>query len=379
MQASINAKFVQVGVFLSLSAGVPALADPFSALRDPRDNWLDVSSFLLERQYSFLPVPIIITEPALDEGLGMAGAFFHKPESPPEPGEFVQPSVTAVAAAYTGNESWFAGGGHRGIWRDDTLHYQGWAGYGSINIDYYGGAGGLLQNGVEFNNEGFLLSQELLARIGGSNWWIGGNYEFSQLDVSFDLSEIASILPVFEGEFDNSALGVAVEYDNRDSIFTANNGHFFRVNTQRYDEAIGGDFDFTKYDARYRGFRAFGNVVAGLRLDGTAIEGDAPFYSEPYIKMRGIPANRYQGETVAVVETEWRWDFHPRISAIGFVGAGRAATASSDLGDAPTEEAYGAGLRYLLARKMGLRAGFDIARGPEDTVFYITVGQAWSF
>jgi hypothetical protein len=95
--------------------------------------------------------------------------------------------------------------------------------------------------------------------------------------------------------------------------------------------------------------------------------------------MRGIPANRYQGETVGLIETEIRWDVHPRISVLGFVGAGRAATGSDNLSSAPTEEAFGGGLRYLLASKMGLRAGIDIARGPEETVFYITVGQDWSF
>jgi hypothetical protein len=37
----------------------------------------------------------------------------------------------------------------------------------------------------------------------------------------------------------------------------------------------------------------------------------------------------------------------------------------------------GGGMRYLIARRLGLQAGFDVARGPEDTVFYLTVGSAW--
>ncbi len=31
------------------------------------------------------------------------------------------------------------------------------------------------------------------------------------------------------------------------------------------------------------------------------------------------------------------------------------------------------------ARKLGLQSGIDIARGPEDTSIYPTVGSAWRF
>ncbi|GAB5452224.1 MAG: BamA/TamA family outer membrane protein [Halioglobus sp.] len=348
-------------------------------MRDAQDGWLDASSYLLERQYSFLPLPILITEPALDQGLGMSALFFHD-NNREEDAEFVTPSVSAVAAAYTGNDSWFTGGGHRGIWRGDTLRYLGWAGYGSINLDYYGLSGvANASRGIEVNSEGVFTAHELLARVGESEWFVGGRVEYNHLDISLSLSAREDFLAPLEGDFSNAALGLAAEYDGRDTVFTPNKGNYLRFDAQRYDEALGGDFDFNYFKAAYRGFWQRGRLVAGLRADTTAIEGNAPFYSEPYIKLRGIPANRYQGETVAVLETELRWDFHPRISVVGFAGAGRAAGSVGDLDSRPTEEAFGFGVRYLLARVMGLRAGFDIARGPEDTVFYLTFGQNWSF
>jgi hypothetical protein len=30
-----------------------------------------------------------------------------------------------------------------------------------------------------------------------------------------------------------------------------------------------------------------------------------------------------------------------------------------------------------MARRYGLRVGFDVARGPEDTVAYLAVGSSW--
>jgi hypothetical protein len=38
---------------------------------------------------------------------------------------------------------------------------------------------------------------------------------------------------------------------------------------------------------------------------------------------------------------------------------------------------WGAGFRYLVARRLGIYAGLDLARGPEDTVLYIQAGSAW--
>lgn len=42
---------------------------------DPLDGFFDASTFLAENAYGFLPVPVIITDPAVDGGLGMMGLF----------------------------------------------------------------------------------------------------------------------------------------------------------------------------------------------------------------------------------------------------------------------------------------------------------------
>jgi len=62
---------------------------------------------------------------------------------------------------------------------------------------------------------------------------------------------------------------------------------------------------------------------------------------------------------------------------LGFLGGGRAADSISSLSSAPTHTAYGVGFRYLMAKRLGLRAGIDIARGPEGTYVYLVTGSAW--
>jgi len=114
-----------------------------------------------------------------------------------------------------------------------------------------------------------------------------------------------------------------------------------------------------------------------MRLDGRFTWGDTPFWSVPLISMRGIPSLRYQGDSVFVAEIEPRWDVSNRWSLVGFVGSGWAEDSISDFDGSSAEISGGIGFRYLAARRMGMRVGLDIARGPDDTVVYLQVGSGW--
>ena len=101
-------------------------------------------------------------------------------------------------------------------------------------------------------------------------------------------------------------------------------------------------------------------------------------FAYPYVDLRGIPALRYQGSDVLTAEAEYLWGITPRWTIVLFAGIGKTSSIESYNSEGETVGAGGVGFRYRIARKMGLQAGIDIARGPEDTSFYITVGSAWS-
>jgi len=45
--------------------------------------------------------------------------------------------------------------------------------------------------------------------------------------------------------------------------------------------------------------------------------------------------------------------------------------------DAPSRTVKGLGVRYFAAEKLGIHVGVDVARGPEETYWYLTMGSAW--
>jgi hypothetical protein len=77
------------------------------------------------------------------------------------------------------------------------------------------------------------------------------------------------------------------------------------------------------------------------------------------------------------VELEGRYSLAKRWGVVGFYGVGKTD------GDIPLFEsqdrirAGGIGGRFLFLPDENLWVGIDIARGPEDTYWYIQVGQAW--
>src|SRR5215218_4738661 len=70
---------------------------------DPDDGRVDLSDYLLTRK-GFLPVPIIVTEPALGYGGGLAIAFFSQSLAEAAgggTGNFVPPTIAVGGGFYT--------------------------------------------------------------------------------------------------------------------------------------------------------------------------------------------------------------------------------------------------------------------------------------
>jgi len=114
-----------------------------------------------------------------------------------------------------------------------------------------------------------------------------------------------------------------------------------------------------------------------MRLDARAARGAVPFYQLPFIDMRGVPAARYQDENTGLTEIEGRYYFTPRWIGVAFLGAGRVWGRRTAFDEVASVVSKGAGFRYVIARRLGLAAGIDVARGPEKTAWYIQVGNAW--
>lgn len=354
-----------------------------ASFRDPEDGYFDATDFILAK-HGFLAVPVIITEPAIGYGGGAALLFLkYAPEPPPgapPPKRFVPPSITGVAAALTENGTWFGGLFHRGIWQDDNLRYLGALGRAHAVLSYYGNGGG--GPGFKYETDVWFLLQQIEKRVKESNWFVGAKYLYMGPETTFNIGN-GSVPGLQPREFDSATAGALamLTYDSRNNSFTPTQGAKLEWGLGYYDDALGGDFSYGRLDAFNTFFWEIDpKLSVGVRVEGhfTLGDGRVPFYHQPAINLRGVPAARYQGRSSLVTEVEFDWVVHPRWTLTFFGGDGRVTSEDpGDLADSEDVFGYGVGFRYLVARRLGIKAGIDFAWSDVDSAFYITVGNAW--
>lgn len=347
---------------------------------DPQDGSFDVSQFLASR-VGFMPVPILITEPAVGYGGGLGLMFLHDHlgRRDAEGKSLGTPSITGVAGGYTESDTWFAGALHFGSWFEDRMRYTGVVGGAHANLDFFGTGGGPAgstgERSLPFQLDGIGLRQELLGLVPDTRLYLGLRYEYADTRTKFD-----SGVPILDNpqlDTQQAALALVAQLDTRDNILSPNRGANVRLVLSRYDEMFGGDSDYNRVDLDAPFWVPAGEkLVVGLHAQGSVSDDAAPFYALPYVVLRGVPALRYQGTEVASFEAELRWNFAGRWSLVGFGGLGQAVNSSSDFGgESETITAGGGGFRYLISRVFGLQVGVDVARGPEETAVYIQIGN----
>lgn len=340
---------------------------------DTVDNKLDISPWL-SQAHGFVPMPGVITEPAVGFGGSLGALFVHR-----KPGDLSPPGITYTGGFYTENASWGLIGAHVNNWKQDRIRYTGVIGYVDVNLTYYH----VMTNGTtvpfQFSLSGTPFIQKLMFRLSESNFFLGSKYSFFTNEVVF---KVPGDIPNVEDRFKKAKIGglsLVFGHDDRDNMFTPNTGVKSEISLTHYDSYLGSDFKFSlveSYGIIYH--QSHPRLVSGIKANYSMVWGDSPFYAEPFIDMRGIPVMRYQDNQIIQLEIEERWHMQNRWSIVAFGGIGKAYETASSWSMSETAWSAGGGIRYLLAKLFKMHGGLDIAKGPEQWAFYFVIGSSWS-
>jgi hypothetical protein len=349
------------------------------SMRDTLDGKLDLSSFLLDAN-GFIPVPVIITEPALGGfGAAIAPVFLSPKKNVPKNMGYVAPDITAAFGMYTANGSWAAGGGRIGSFPKAGIKYRAFAGYADINMSFYREVPGAGEQEFAFNIESVPVFLSISKRISKQQVYLGAQYFLASNKLS---PRFQKDLPesIDEKAFDSqiAGLGFFLDWDRRDNFFTPDKGGYTNLSYNMNDAWTGSDYTYQRLGWFLHYFLPVQRQwISGFRLETNVAFGDPPFYALPTISMRGVPAARYQGYTTALLETEQRFDFNRRWSGVAFGGYGKAMQRDQAFGEGQSVYNFGGGFRYLISRVFRVRAGIDVAKGPDSWGWYIVFGHAW--
>ncbi len=137
----------------------------------------------------------------------------------------------------------------------------------------------------------------------------------------------------------------------RDEAFNPYKGSYSFLSVEKSGDFLGGDLDFTKYKAEWRGYLRKGDFwkspILAYRLRGRLGE-NLPSYEEFYIggmeTLRGYEENEFRGDKVALASLELRVPFSKELLGSLFVDAGRAWSEDSLMED--FKVGWGFGIRF---------------------------------
>lgn len=350
--------------------------------RDSTDNKFDVSKWMTQL-HGVLPLPSIITEPAVGYGINLNLVFFHPTSQSINKGDenekqLTLPSMTVAGGLYTQNKTWGAYAGHYGSYKKDRIRIAAFSGWLNINIDYYlkGPLGN--ERKLKFNLSGLPLYLSFAHKIAKSKWFAGVNYFYYVNEIKLETDLDIPLFDSLAGKTHLGALGLNVYRQDFDNAFTPNKGTKINFKYNHNDTWLGSDYQYENMTLSFLGFGNWvKNWVMGLRLEGNVILGDYPFYVRPFVSLRGIPVMRYQGDYVITAETEHRVNITPRWALVGFVGVGIPTDMDVQFTFNNSKVAGGGGFRYLLARWFNMYMGIDAAVGPDSWAWYIVMGSYW--
>lgn len=346
-----------------------------SIFKDSEDGAFDVSDWLLNKKGFFLQ-PTLMTEPALDYGLGLACIWFHQSMAEKQ----APPSMTGAVGLATLNGTWGAGVFHVGHWKGDRIRFTGVAIKADMNVAFWGSGNIPIFSDRSINAavDTWYLTLQMMFRLGRSDFFAGAAYDYMPVDIEF---ETPIEIPEFQGQTlkqTASEISAVMVYDTRDNIFTPTKGFFLNLSGTYSDTWFGGERSYGRLKFEGLGyFPAGSRLNVGARYDTSFSLGDVPFWARPWVNLRGAPQVKYQNKNTATMEVEIDWNVYKRWSLLSFTGIGHAFEEFGEFDKGKTVRTIGAGWRYLLARKLGLQWGMDFAVSNDDFAFYIVFGSGW--
>ncbi len=367
-------------IFASISSAQEVKKEGKVLFKDSLDGKMDLSKYIIEAK-GLVPIPYLITEPALGGFGGALAALYFSPKKRPLGYKgYIPPDITAGFAMYTANNSWAGGLIRIGSFPEIGVKYRIGGAYADINLNFYHESDIVGTKELEFNIKSTPLLLSFSKKILNKDLYLGLQYLYADNTLKPNFNEsLPSFITSKEMNGRMSTLGTFLEYDNTNTIFTPNKGVKINLLYSVDENWTGSDYSFQEIHGYFNWFLPIkSNWVSGLHLDFQQVYGDAPFYLKPFVVLKGIPTARYQGNSVYVVETEQRFDINYRWSIVGFGGLGKTIDENQNFSTGTTVYNYGTGFRYFLARAFNLRAGLDIAKGPDSWGYYVVFGHSWN-
>lgn len=340
-----------------------------SPIPDIRDE--DLKLKLQRRNWVIVPIPV--SNPTLDTGLVVGGAYFY-PQTDAQ--KKVQPaSVTGVAGFRSSNQSSAFGIAHQSYLSEDKWRISGIIGHADVKLDLSTpGAGG--GPSVDWRVNGEFFAASVSRKITGK-WYAGVVARYADMEQVFSIDTPSA-------EFNTNletvsvGLGINVEYDNRDKPFNSYTGSKFKFSVLTNSEGLGSDDSYLSYKISYASYHSIRpSLVLAWEVQGCSKSDQAPLWDACGVDLRGFSVTDYLGKSSVSGQVEVRWQFHRKWGAVAFAGSGYYRDAFSEFREREAIPSYGIGLRFMVLESQRINMRLDYGRSNDSDAVYLSVGEAF--
>ena len=340
-----------------------------------------VSDSVETKRSTIFGLPLIFFTPETSWGFGAAG--FYSWRFADERTDS-RPSQIQLGGAYTLEDQLLLYLPFQLWWADEKYSAFGELGYYKYNYFFFGVGNEIDPDyeelyGVDYPRLRLTFMRRFLPGLYAGLRITADDFKITEVQEGGLLAELS--IPGSRGGR-NSGLGLILNYDTRDNIFSTHQGFYGEFTIDQHDEIFASDFDYRRLRLDIRQFfKLSKNDILATQFYSESIYGEAPFLSQAFIggnqRMRGFYEGRYRDNHAALVQLEYRRNLPWRFGAVAFAGMGAVANEYSHFEMNYLRYTYGGGLRFALNEADRIHIRFDVGMGNGQAAYYLTINEAF--
>lgn len=178
-----------------------------------------------------------------------------------------------------------------------------------------------------------------------------------------------------------SNIGLLAFYDTRDDNFYPSKGFFIQGSIYTSSEFLGSSFNYSKFSLDTRYYQKVGKrkIIASNLFFGSSTSG-TPFLDQFFMggkRTRGFSSRRFQDNAEASLALEYRFHISGRFGAAVFGSTSTVTPNFRALFSSPFKNSGGAGIRYIINKRDGVRIRADYGYSKEGGNFSFTIREAF--
>ncbi|MBL4796290.1 MAG: hypothetical protein JKY50_02630 [Oleispira sp.] len=345
--------------------------------------WSEENTEEEETASPWIATPLISSDPKLSTSIGGLVAYMHKFDD-------VSPaSMFGLSATYSNTDSFVLAGFGKMYFDNDKQRALFAVARGTIHNDYddYLGSGMPLKTTDELNFQIARYSYRVYGDWFAGMQAISSNYtvvlaeEIAQSAFNDTSAAVSNNELIELAGFESKALGLTIEFDDRDRQRAATAGQLLQFNNMAYREEFGGDISFDAYQLKYTTYLSHGdgNVLAISSNARWTV--DAPVAAYSSVNVKGYTRGQFLGPHSADLQIDERINLTNDWGLIAYAAVAclYGETTEGYMSCSDTDNIFPSlslGATYTINQEEGIVVRSEIAKGKGSSKgFYMTFGH----